>query len=139
MIGGVAMIARKMSSGSVAVPPIPGRVYATGRASLHVELPPFADFTPPPALPAVAVPAELEPLALLAAVGLPPPPLDPPPESPMDVTLASGSPGLDAPAPSEPRNVGLAQLSAVSCSGALPCIRAIEFAISWERFGGNGE
>jgi hypothetical protein len=52
---------------------------------------------------------------------------------------ASGSFGLDAPLPSDPRKRGLAQLLAVSVSGDDPCMRAIELATSWERFGGSGE
>src|SRR5207237_5297986 len=113
----------------------PGRVYATGLASRTSVLPPPTAFAPDPDFPA-APPAADEAAALgpeAAAAGVEPSP----PAS--DATPARGSVGLEAPAPSEPENRGLAQLPALRASGAVPCRRAIELAISCDKFGGKGE
>src|SRR5581483_9520737 len=110
----------------------------------------------PPARPAAmaaaspAAPAAVDPAPAPAAPTPPALPLAPPtapltapaaaPRAPgpaADGSLpANGSFGLVAPAPSEPWNRGLLQLPAESTSGGAPFIRPMEFAISWDRFGG---
>jgi hypothetical protein len=104
-------------------------------------LPPPADFACPdrndPLL--AAADASLEPAADdesdPAADG--PVPEDAPGAN--ESTDSRGSLGLPEPAPNDPAKRGFAQLPCESCSGAVPCRRATELAISWERLGGNGE